>query len=105
MHDDKKAVLADASDDTRHEFSFYLRDLAMGQWHITRSGLERYGARYARIGVDLRQVRAEADAEAAWQAGLRHAISDFAREAKGRCPELDRIFSTLPRWEEGERHE
>ena len=99
MLDDKKAVLANASDDTGHEFSFYLRDLSTGQLHITRSGLERYGARYARIGVDLRTVRTEADAEAAWQAGLRHDIRDFAREAKGRCPELDRIFSTVPGWE------
>ena len=83
--------------ESRH-FPYYLRDLTTGQWCITRSGLERYGARYARIGIDLRKIRTEADAEAAWQAGLRYAIRNFAREAKGRCPELDRIFSALPGW-------
>ena len=96
MHTDE-TPLEDAIPETRR-FPYYLRDLTTGQLHITRSGLERHGPRYARIGIDLREVRTEADAEAVWQAGLRHSIHTFAQEAKGRCPELDRIFSALPGW-------
>lgn len=80
------------------DFPYYLREPGADRLRITRRGLEQYGPRYARLGIDLRQVRTEADAEAAWQAGVRHAIQSFAQDAKGRCPELDQIFSTLPGW-------
>ena len=81
-----------------HDFPYYLREVNTGQLRVTRQGLERHGKGYALAGADLRQVRTEADAEAAWQLHLRRAVCDFALETKGKCPELDRIFGTLPGW-------
>ena len=86
MHDDKKAVLADASDDEQDE-PFYRLD-AVGRLTWTEEGLRTYRkrfARFARFGIRIKAIETFEDDRTAMQWSARVLVEDTLEQRAARA--------------------
>lgn len=67
-----------------------------GRIRFTQTGIERYKARFARCGYDIRAICTKAHFEKAVDAMFEHEMSTRIAQMKGQDPELDKILDRLP---------
>jgi len=83
MHDDKKAVLADASDDEQNE-PFYRLD-ADGRLTWTEEGCRSYRKRFARFGIRIKAIETFEDDRTAMQWSARVWVEDTLEQRAARA--------------------
>ncbi len=67
-----------------------------GRIRFTRTGIERYKARFARCGYDIHTIRTKVHFEKAVDAMFEHEMSNQVAQMRGQDPELDKILDGLP---------
>ena len=73
----------------------FIEDPHSGRLRLTRAGVERYGTRFARVGINARKITTRAELEAATDASFMQELHALASETQGSNPELDRILDHL----------
>lgn len=73
----------------------FIENPVSGQLRLTRAGMDRYGPRFARVGVGASKIRSRAELEAATDASFMRELHELTSESRGTNPELDRILDGL----------
>ena len=77
----------------------YIQDPISKRIRITRKGIEQYGARFARAGFNIRQIRTMSAFSEVVDASFALKMQKLASTAKGQNTDLDHILSGLPGWD------
>ncbi len=76
----------------------FIEDPQTGRIRLTRTAHERYGAKFARVGYDTRNIRTKTEFEAAVDASFAYESRKLAETARGQDPLLDKIMKGFPGW-------
>ena len=79
--------------------ALYVQDPVTGKIRLTRTAIERYGSRFARVGHDACKITTLEQFEAAVDASFALQMQELASELRGVDPELDAIMQGLPGWD------
>ncbi len=77
---------------------FLLLDPATGRLRFTATGRRALAPRFARVGIDVRQLKTLAQARAAAAEVAHQELMAAATALKGRDPALDAVMTELPEW-------
>ncbi len=77
---------------------YFLLDPDTGRLRFTATGREALGGRFARAGIDLKQLKTLEQARAAAAHVTHREMQALAAELKGRDPALDAVMTALPEW-------
>lgn len=77
---------------------YFLLDPATGRLRFTATGRRALAPRFARAGVDLRQITTLDHAKVAAVQVTHQEMRALAAELKGRDPVLDQAMAELPEW-------
>lgn len=76
----------------------YIQDASTGKIRFTRAGCEKYGARFARAGFDIRKITSMQAFESAVDASFAQEMQQLASAARGEDSALDAVLAGLPSW-------
>lgn len=76
----------------------YIQDAGTGKIRFTRAGDEKYGARFARAGFDIRKITTMREFESAVDASFAQEMRQLALTARGENSALDAVLAGLPGW-------
>ncbi len=77
----------------------YIQDPVTAQIRLTKTGIEKYGARFARAGYRPDQIKTVEMFKTAVDASFASEMAMLASTAKGKCADLDEILTGLPGWD------
>ncbi len=77
----------------------YIQDPITKRIRITRKGIEKYGARFAKAGFNIQQIRTPEEFQNAVDASFALEMQKLATTAKGQNIDLDNIMNGLPGWD------
>ncbi len=78
---------------------YFLIDPSSEQLRFTPTGHQALGERFARAGIDLRQIKTLAQAREAAAQVTHQEMLALAAELKGQDPILDQVMAGLPEWD------
>jgi len=76
----------------------YLQDPITERIRLTKVGIEKFGARFARVGFQAGQIRTVESFKAAIDASFANEMVRLATTEKGKNPDLDQALNGLPGW-------
>ena len=87
------------TDSTMTARQLYIQDPSTQRITFTRKGIETYGAKFARAGFNIRNIKTMAEFERAVDASFALEMRSLASTAKGSDKALDDILAGLPGWD------
>ncbi|MEW8046618.1 MAG: hypothetical protein AB2805_09020 [Candidatus Thiodiazotropha sp.] len=77
----------------------YIQDPSSNRIRLTKAGLERYAARFAKAGYQANNIKTLEELRNAIDASFNHEMAKLATTARGSNTDLDEIMSGLPGWD------
>ncbi len=77
----------------------YIQDPSSNRIRLTQAGLEKYAARFARVGYQASEIRTIEVLKDAINASFDHEMEKLASTARGSNADLDEVLSGLPGWD------
>ncbi|MEW8139540.1 MAG: hypothetical protein AB2761_20955 [Candidatus Thiodiazotropha endolucinida] len=77
----------------------YIQDPSSNRIRLTKAGLERYAARFAKAGYQASNIKTLEELRNAIDASFNHEMAKLATTARGSNTDLDEIMSGLPGWD------
>jgi hypothetical protein len=77
----------------------YIQDPSSNRIRLTRAGLDKYAARFARVGYQASEIRTIEVLKDAIDASFDHEMAKLASTARGSNADLDEVLSGLPGWD------
>jgi type II secretory pathway component PulM len=77
----------------------YIKDPLSNRIRLTQAGLDKYAARFARVGYQASKIKTIEALKDAINASFDHDMAKLASTARGGNADLDEVLSGLPGWD------
>jgi len=77
----------------------FIQDPVSKRIRITKSGIEKYGSRFAMAGYNIHNIRTMSEFNDAVETSFALEMQELAQTAKGQNTDLDNILKGLPGWD------